>query len=80
MDDECLCTPEQLRRDRSECCQKGDAWPKRPTLFPPFGVVDVEMAINFPREAEFPYPPLEYRPTEDEFVVEGMTAFYAWSN
>ncbi len=80
MDDECLCTPEQLRQDRRECCQKGDAWPNRPTLIPPFGVVDVEMAINFPDEAEFPYPSIEYRPTEDEFVVGGMTAFYAWSD
>jgi hypothetical protein len=38
------------------------------------------MAINFPDEAEFPYPAIEYRPTEDEFVVEGMTAFHAWSD
>ena len=80
MDDKCPCTPEQLRRDRRDCCQKGDAWPKRPTLIPPFGVVDAEMAINFPGEAEFPYPPIEYRPTEDEFVVKGMTAFHAWSD
>jgi hypothetical protein len=80
MDDKCPCTPEQLRRDRRECCQKGDAWPKRPTLIPPFGVVDVEMAINFPDEAEFPYPAIEYRPTDDEFVVEGITAFHAWSD
>ncbi len=79
IDDECSSTPEQLRRDRRECCQKGDAWPNRPTLIQPFGIVDVEMAISFPDEAEFPYPAIDYRPTEDEFVVEGMAAFYAWS-
>lgn len=80
MDDECSCTSEQLRHDRRECCQKRDAWPNRPTLIQPFGIVDVEMAVNFPDEAEFPYPAIDYRPTEDEFVVEGMTAFYAWSD
>ncbi len=38
-----------LRRDRRECCKKRDAWPKRPTEFEPFGVLDVELALNYPR-------------------------------
>lgn len=39
---------EELRRDRKECCQKRDAWPKRPTEIGAFGILDIEMAINFP--------------------------------
>jgi hypothetical protein len=69
---------DQLRRDRRECCQKIEAWPARPVSLTPFGVLDVEMAINFPEEAEFPYPQLAYLPTEDAAMIEGITAYHAW--
>jgi hypothetical protein len=71
---------ETLRRDRSECCQKRDAWPKRPTEFAPFGVLDVEMAINFPALAEFPYLELPYSPTEDDLVIQGMITYHQWND
>jgi hypothetical protein len=71
-------TAEMLRRDRRECCQKRDAWPKRPTENEPFGILDVEMALRFPDEAEFPYALSSYTPTEDEFVIEGIATYHRW--
>jgi hypothetical protein len=70
---------DELKRDRKECCQKRDAWPKRPTDFRPFGTLDVEMAVNFPSEAEFPYPSIAYLPTEDEAVIQAITAYHEWN-
>jgi hypothetical protein len=67
-----------LKRDRKECCQKRDAYPKRPTEIRPFGTLDVEMAINYPESAEFGYPTIDYSPTEDELVIEGITAYHQW--
>ncbi len=71
---------ETLRRDRRECCQKRDAWPKRPTEFEPFGILDVEMAINFPQQAKFPYPELPYLPTEDDLVIHGIVTYHQWND
>ena len=73
-------TAESLRQDRKECCRKRSAWPKRPTEIEPFGVLDVEMAINFPSEAQFPYPAIEYRPTADYMVIQGVSAHKDWIN
>jgi hypothetical protein len=71
-------TADQLRQDRKECCRKRDAWPKRPTEVEPFGVLDIEMAINFPGEAEFSYSAMEYRPTTDYMIMQGISAFQDW--
>jgi hypothetical protein len=71
---------ESLRRDRKECCQKRDAWPDRPTERRPFGILDVEMAINFPTKAEFSYPAIAYSPIEDEHVIQVITAYHQWND
>jgi len=73
-------TVDTLRQDRKECCRHRDAYPPRPTEFPPFGVLDVEMAISFPGEAEFPYPAIAYSPTEDDSVIQGITVYHQWTD
>ena len=37
------------------------------------------MAINFPSEAQFPYPAIEYRPTADYMVIQGVSAHKDWN-
>src|SRR5262249_811492 len=44
-----------LLQDRKQCCQKRDAWPRRPTEILPFGVLDIELMLRFPKEASFAY-------------------------
>ena len=73
-------TVDRLRQDRKECCRKRSVWPKRATEVEPFGVLDVELAINYPSEAEFPYPAIEYRPTADYMVIRGISAYQEWNN
>ena len=71
---------ESLRRDRTECCRKRDAWPTRPTEIEPFGILDIEMAINFPDDAQFPFPELAYSPTEDQLVSHCIATYHRWNN
>lgn len=68
---------ETLRHDRTLCCPKRDSWPTRPTEIPPFGILDIEMTINFPNDAAFPYCGVSYLPTEDDLVALGKSTFHA---
>jgi hypothetical protein len=69
----------ELLKDRRECCQKRDAWPRRPTEISPFGVIDVEAMLKYPNEASFRYPDtMEFKPTTDAAVEEAVVAYHVW--
>jgi hypothetical protein len=70
---------EELLKDRKECCQKRDAWPRRPTEITPFGVIDVEAMLKHPNEASFRYPiGMEFKPTPDGAVEDAIAAYHVW--
>jgi hypothetical protein len=73
------CTYAALLRDRGECCQKRQAWPKRPTEICPFGVLDIEAMLRFPEQASFAYPSsIGFNPTEDALLLEAIIAYHCW--
>lgn len=79
LDDNAVFSFQELLKDRKECCQKRDAWFVRPTEVTPFGVIDIEAILRFPREASFSYPDaMGFQPTEDNTIVEAVTAFHTW--
>ncbi len=69
----------ELLKDRKECCQKRDAWPRRPTEISPFGVIDVEAMLKYPNEASFRYPDtMEFTPTPDAAIEDAVVAYHVW--
>jgi hypothetical protein len=46
----------------------------------PYGILDIEMAINFPKEAEFPYAEMAYSPAIDDSVIQAITTYGAWND
>ena len=69
---------ETLKNDRIECCRRRSAHPNRLTEYEPYGILDIEMALCYPSFAEFPYPDIQYTPTEDEFVLRGIETCHRW--
>lgn len=68
----------ELQTDRKRCCQRRSAFPKRLTECPPYGLLDLESALFFPENADYPYPTIAYRPTEDPSVLLAIETYYQW--
>ena len=69
---------DSFRKDRIECRRRRSAHPERLTENSPYGILDIEMALYYPSEAEFPYPEIEYSPTMDESVLQGIETYHQW--